>query len=480
MRSLTTARSTQIGRFIQRPPARGPALVPLAITMLAALAAFMLFPGPVAATGDRQAERELRFYIESVAVEGVRRASPQLIVSESLLEAGMAYSEAELRQAVYRVGRLPFVLEADFSLGRGSERGRYSLLITIEEVRGFFFGSDLTYDAYGGVLADATPEDDGLDDATSAGLRVFAGQGVFFAAVTGGEGLQVGYERYRLADRPVYLRLAYAQEDCCTSSLQELGLDPGAAVWTGTRESDRLELTVGVPLGGNHSLRFDASRDQTGSAVRRTLGGGAAFDASGVEQEEVELAWVFDSTDDPVFPTRGDALTAAVGIRWLEGDLSESPVEEPAAAPGRQVAEMRSRLVGLSLYGARHWPLSARQTVSLSLKLLLSRSQVAEVPLAPVPGDGPALRLGNGDVDALEADFAARYSLSLGGRGKTRRLGELRWETVAGLIYLETSSVYAPLADPLWGVRLSSGIALRNTWGIFRIGFAFLELDGEL
>ncbi len=459
MRNLTIA-----GRWTRRGPAR-------VRRLLAALAALAAFAGPAPAN-----DQGVRFYLESVAVEGVRRAAPEVIVSKSLLEAGVAYTEAELREAVYRVRRLPFVLDADFSLGRGSERGRYSLLITVEEVRGFFFGSDLTYDAYGGALEDAAPEDEGLNDALSAGLRMFAGQGVFFAAVAGGEGLQVGYERYRLFDRPVYLRLAYAQEGCCASSLQELGLDPGAAVWTAAQASDRMELTVGVPLGGNHSLRFDASRLEIGSAVRRTLGGGDALDARDVEQREVELAWVFDSTDDPIFPTRGDAATAAVGVRWLEGDLSEPPAGDPSTALGLPLAEMSSRRVGLSLAGTRHWPLSARQTVSLSLKLLLSRSEVEDFPGAGASSDAPAPPF---SFDALEADLAARYSLSLWGRGKTQRLGDLRWETVAGLVYLETSPVYG-LTDPLWGVRLSSGIALRNTWGIFRIGFAFLDFDGDL
>ncbi len=463
---MTSPTTDAPGRSAHRLPARVSLRTGLAL--LAALAAFSC---PAAATDRGLADREpVRFYIESVAVEGARRASPEVIVSESLLEEGIAYTEADLRDAIHRINRLPFVLEAGFSLGKGSERGRYSLLITVEEVRGFFFGSDLTWDAYGGALADARPEDEGLNEALTAGLRLFAGQGVFFAAVADGEGLQVGYERYRLAGRPVFLRLAVAREGCCAATLPELGLDPGAAVWTAEESSDRLELTVGVPLGGNHSLRFDASRHESGSASRRPLEGGGALDARDVEGREIELAWVFDSTDDPVFPTRGDVATAAVGVRWLEGDLFEPAAGGPAA--GRPLAGMSSRLVGLSFAGARHWPLSARQAVSLSLGLLLSRSEVTDLPA----GGGAAA---SADIDALEADFAARYSLSLWGRGKTRRLGELRWETVVALLYADASPVLG-WADPLWGVSLRSGIALRNTWGIFRLGVTFLDYDGEL
>ncbi len=500
MKSLTDV----TGRSIHRPPARGPVQAWLALAVLAVLAAFA---GSSAATDQGPPEREPRFHIESVTVEGVRRASPEVIASESLLAEGIAYTEAELREAVYRVGRLPFVLDADFALAKGSERGRYSLLITVEEVRGFFFGSDLGYAAYGGAL-EGVSLDDEPTAALSAGMRVFAGQGVFFAAVGDEEDLQVGYERYRLLDRPVLLRFAYAREGCCATGLQELGLDPAAAVWTAADDSDRLELTIGVPLGGNHSLRFDATAVDTASAARRPLDGSGDVpfarlrrgetEVHDVKQRELELAWIFDSTDDPVFPTRGDALTAAVGLRWLEGDLSNGvPLENGLPASGTM--EMSSQLVGLTFLGARHWPLSARQTVSLSLKLLLSRSEVDGLPLAPVPGDVPLapvpgdlpltpaedanpaeLRLWNGDVDALEADLGARYSLALWGQGKVRELGELRWETIARLIYVETSPAVSPSVHPLWGVSLSTGVALRNSWGLFRIGFTFLDYDGVL
>ncbi len=460
----------------RRRPTRGWAL---------AILLWVAFPALAAASASP------RFYLERVAVEGIRRASPDVVVSESRLETGIAYTEAELRQAVYRVGRLPFVLDADFSLARGSERGKYSLLITVEEVRAFFFGADLSYAARDGALADAFPDDDGTRDLLTAGTRLFAGQGLFFAAVGNGQDLHFGYERYRLFDRPIWLRLAVAREGCCAATLRELGLDPAVAVWISGDESDRLELTVGVPLAGNHSLRVDASRLETGSATRRALGSADVADARDVGQSELEVAWVYDSTDDPVFPTRGDAVTAAVGLRWLEADLSPPSfaLDTPGALDA-PMAAMRSRRLGLSAFGARHWPLTARQTVSLSLKLAASRSETENVPIARDPGAGvPAeaaggeplgLAFGGGDVDTLEAELGARYSLALWGPAKVRRRGELRWETVAGLLYVETSPAFNPVAHPLWGVSLSTGIALRNTWGIFRIGFTFLDFDGDV
>ena len=445
-----------------------------------------MFLTPTVALGDRWMPPDEglvpRFFIEDVAVEGIRNASAEVVVSESLLEAGRPYTERELRDAVFRVNRLPFILEAAFALRKGSERGRYQLLITVQEVRNFFFGVDLMYNAFSGFLASASQlSGDVFSESLTAGIRHFAGQGVLFAAAGGNEEFQVGYSRYKIQDRPVFLRLAYAQEGCCGVRLIEPGLDPALATWRATGDSDRLELTLGVPLGGNHSLRFDATQLETRSAERRPLNdsSGSSVGINAVEQREIELAWVYDTTDDPVFPNRGDAMTAAVGLRQLEGDLTTTNSMDPidrglAATP---LAEFRSRLVGLSLFGERHWPLTARQTVSLSLELQLSRSDVEGLPVQTAT-DG--IRLVNESVDALEANFGVRYSVSLRGPRKAGRAGDLRWETLAGLLYLETSPVLAVLDRPIWGVTASTSLALRNSWGVFRFGFSFLDYDGNL
>lgn len=467
------------GRPARLRPSRGTVrrlrrTVLLAAMLLAALPA-AAEAAPYADTASSAFDRVPRFFIETIAVEGVRQAKPGVIISESLLAEGHSYTETELREAVYRIQRLPFVLDAGFALGKGSERGHYRLLVTVEEVHRFFFGADVLYQDFSDSLSAGTRLGDEATSSLSAGVRFFAGQGVFFAAVADLGDLQLGYERYRLFDSPVFLRLAYSsQETCCSVRLHELGLDPAAGTWT-TEDSERAEVTVGLPLGGNHSLRLDANHLETGSATRRPFGyaPGTVFDAEDLEESAIELAWVYDSTDDPVFPTRGDAWTAAVGVKRLEASLADSF----GAGPPTTAAQMRSRLVGLSLLGARNWPLSARQTVSLSLKLLLSRSDVDNVPTYDGDGD---VRFRSGDVDALEADLGVRYSLALGDGRHARRRGDLRWETVASVLYVETSPVYEPASHPLWGMSASTTLALRNGWGIFRIGFAIFDYDGEL
>jgi hypothetical protein len=68
-------------------------------------------------------EEPARFLLEMITVEGPREAAGRIIEAETLLRAGQSYTEADLGQAVARVQRLPFVLDADFSLRKGSALG---------------------------------------------------------------------------------------------------------------------------------------------------------------------------------------------------------------------------------------------------------------------------------------------------------------------------------------------------------------------
>src|SRR3954453_18367777 len=84
----------------------------------------------------------VRFLIESIRIEGARYSSPRILIAESRLTEGRSYSEAELRDAMSRIKRLPFVLHTDFRLAKGTERGRFVLVIAIEETKPLFIRFD--------------------------------------------------------------------------------------------------------------------------------------------------------------------------------------------------------------------------------------------------------------------------------------------------------------------------------------------------
>ncbi|MCP4896454.1 MAG: hypothetical protein GY906_05715, partial [bacterium] len=78
---------------------------------------------------------EVSFLIEEIRFEGLHLVSERIVLAESLLKAGTTYSETELQHAVRRIRRLPSVLTVDFRLDRGTERGRYRLIVSVEETR---------------------------------------------------------------------------------------------------------------------------------------------------------------------------------------------------------------------------------------------------------------------------------------------------------------------------------------------------------
>src|SRR5215212_4442734 len=102
--------------------------VPFAALLALALAAM----APPARADDPS------FLIESITVAGAVRSSDRIVIAESRLREGRTYTEAELRDAMARIQRLPFVIDTDFRLGKGTAVDRYILIITIREMKPFF------------------------------------------------------------------------------------------------------------------------------------------------------------------------------------------------------------------------------------------------------------------------------------------------------------------------------------------------------
>src|SRR4051812_46655659 len=86
-----------------------------------------------------------RFLIERIDVRHLVHASADVVRAESRLREGQQYDENELRDANNRIKRLPFVLDAAFTLERGSVRDAYVLAITINETKPFFYLWDTVF-----------------------------------------------------------------------------------------------------------------------------------------------------------------------------------------------------------------------------------------------------------------------------------------------------------------------------------------------
>jgi len=203
------------------------------------LARFLLATLPATAqTPQEEAPAEpARFLIETVTVEGPKEAVANIVRAETLLRRGEPYTEEELRQAVYRLHRLPFVLDASFALRKGSRRGAYELVITVQPARWFFF------DHWIRAFTFEHPMD--LQDETFrghrssvwlggvAGARLFVGRsGELFGAFDSRDGLQLGFTQYDLFHRGILASAGVSRELCCVTEVLPLALDPTFSSWS--------------------------------------------------------------------------------------------------------------------------------------------------------------------------------------------------------------------------------------------------------
>jgi hypothetical protein len=223
-----------------------------------------------------------RLFIENLSVEGPKRASVRRIVAaESRLVAGREYGEIEIRDAVRRVKRLPFVLDARPTLRRGTSPGRYELVIEIEENAGVAFTFSSASSRYGssGQLTG------GVHTFVGGGSRVtasFGGVGGTGTGSTSIESATVGFEQYDIAGHGSRLEL------------QAIG-DFDYSGWHSS-------AALIVPLSARDSLTFGAAIDRFGES--NPIDRGTWGRLSG--------GWLRETTDDPFAPLQGTRASASV------------------------------------------------------------------------------------------------------------------------------------------------------------------------
>lgn len=446
---------------------------------------------PVAAAPETGPPAEGRFVIESITVENARLWSEELIVHETLLRTGSEYGERQIAAAVDRVARLPMILAAESSLRRGSRRGLFELVIRVEEARRWFFRVDGRFTFWSPeVSVNGLSVTSGVDNGTGlAGYRRPAGRrGILFGALSGGDGLlTLGYSRYDLWGRGALLSVSVAISDCrdgdrrnrqeasdpgdegCQTDLFEPGLDPTASTWSSDEGGGLVRLHLGVPVTGNHSLRLRGMARSRDGGIRRQAYEPATdrfFVFERRHDQDLELSWVYDSTDDPVFATRGARLEAGVGLRHLEADLENVDLRPPFAELS---THMETTRIGLISAG-EVFTTVGDHTVSGFGRVLIGRSRLEGVPTAD-------LELLDGDVDTWALMAGGRYSRLLFRQRAPGSWRELRWSTDARVFHRGTSPSAGLPDNPQRGFQLGSQLAYRTTWGLFSLRFEYIDVE---
>jgi hypothetical protein len=411
------------------------------------LITFLLFgPGLGGETPAAAQAEPAVFYIEKIHLE-TERLSPDIVLSESLLREGQEYSEADLREAVHRIHRLPFVLLAEFALEKGSERGRYDLVITVYETRRWFFqvgGNWLLDDQvtefdprldnnlnFSGRIGSTVDDFRGL-----IGRRFAVGKrGLLFASFGAEEGaFALGYQHYNLFDRNVLLSVSIG-------GLEDIGnVQVGDSSWGGRAQ-------LGIPIKGNHALRILYGYDEYNWDS-------FLFGDLKSRRREAELVWVFNSLDDPVVPREGVLVEG--GFTWSGIDDSRFRIDLEGQPFLLDISDERQ---GVLAAARRHWPVGNRQSVSVGARGFYEDGEESN------------------QVWETEASFG--HQVFLLRRQEVGKWRELRLESRASWLQQEFSYPvdFPGLEDQIDSWRLRTGLLYRNGWGLYRFSIDYVDGD---
>jgi hypothetical protein len=392
-----------------------------------------------------------RFFIEKIEVRDAKRVSPDVVIAESRLRDGQEYSEADLRDASARLTRLPFLLSAEFSLEKGSERGRYVLVLTVNETKPFFYALDfrpiLTGDEH--VQPDYSDRLVFADNAATLGMRWFMGRrGALHVALVTTDyndelardygAVAVGYTQYDLFGTRAFATLSIKQ------------------VITDGQAAPSPQLVVGVPLSGNQTLTLDVDETRLADDTRIILGQSFQTQRG---QRVVGLTWSYNTTNRPFIPTRGTLLTVRPRFSW--SDLGTYRLQHFPDAPVPiyvvQSETVHSHARELAFDAAHYWELDDRNSVSAGLESSYTQARFDSEFLGLTANHG------------ARAILTAGYSYSLWDAERSKN-GDSRLElnaragnhSIAAYDFYRTDSQ-----------QVSASWVRRSSWGVLRLGAGF-------
>ena len=272
---------------------------------------------------------------------------------------------------------MPFVLDASFALHKGSRRGAYELVIDAKPARWFFFDTSLHAFQFGEPLdleESSFTTDPSMKSSTTlqglVGARLFVGRsGVLFGALDSEEGIQAGFTQYDLFHRGILASAGYSATNARVREVLPLALDPTFSSWS-FQSSEKLSLGIAVPLGGRQSVQISLSerrrrrRHPGERPPRRFAAGAGGLPGRGtLDYRRAEAKWVYDTSDDPLLPTRGYSLSAGLEAARFDSENLIGIRSDPS--PAQEIAFPSSHAEDLvaAVSWIRHWPVGRRQTL---------------------------------------------------------------------------------------------------------------------
>jgi hypothetical protein len=457
-----------------------------------ALAGTLFLVSLAASAQDEMPVEPVRFLIETITVESTREAAAHIIEAETLLEEGESYTEDDLREAIARVQRLPFVLQASFSLRKGSERGAYELVVQAHTARWFFFDRSVHLARFNQLYS---LDDFGAADSLTgshAGLiggRIFVGpSGVLYGSVgfqrdlaSDASGPQIGYTQYNLFGAGIVADLSYASHGCCSTQVLPFGVDPNLSSWD-WRDDEQASLSLAVPLSWNRSFQVGWS-ERSGQAAERRKVLVAPFLSDQVDfvfdgkqdSRRMEARWIQDTSDDPLLPSRGTVFS--VGLEYDQYEARDlralRSVRDSSGALVTQgevdLPSFEGEQLLATAAATRHWSVTPRQSVSAGGQLSYGQSRLTNLEIGGV-------FLPRTELDVYGGSVSGRHLYRFWSLREPDNMGDLYLDSRLTYGFEATSSDLGLESNPLHRLELTTALIFRNQWGRLRLAFTYLDL----
>lgn len=365
------------------------------------------------------------YVIDAIEVAPGSRVPVELVRAETRLTIGNSYTEEDLRQAVYRIRRLPFVLKADYAVD-----GR-TLVITIADIKPFFFEIDVEGFVFGSSGG-------GVLGAVEVGGRLFAGSRGVFEGTLGTRLASGSSGDFR------DVTLSYTAYDLFGSRAWVTAGLTKSIVGEGGTDEISPRLTIGVPIGRTQSIIGSATRfaDSTDRVINRVPV------TTEFESTSAQVSWVRDTTDDPYFARRGTQLSA--GPTWRRNSSTF-----PVFSGGTVIRLDRRTTETTGVLGTAAYYRPITQSLIGWGRGEISHSESEANSIAGSPNIPNATENEAQVTVGLGRNFGdrGRWELGLGGEWRTFEQG------------LSDSSRTGAVAF--------AGATTRTRWGVFRLKFTY-------
>ncbi|CAM2067389.1 hypothetical protein SCOR_18560 [Sulfidibacter corallicola] len=405
------------------------------------------------------------FFIEHINIENLKHVSERIVRAELQLDTGQEYDEEQLRQALYRVERLQFIRETEFSLEKGSRRGAYVLKIHVTETRRLFWllltDSLLVRNNY--RLSDEPGTSKYLAnlDGQAFGYRWFSRKTEWRVFLPGGFAM-THYDLFgtgMVVDAGLGIPPSFNSRDFDFGTLPFT--EDGSQFEIAASDSTLIAFSsLTYPISQEQSLNLGMYSGNIGISELQSRG---TEEKRKLEDTEFQfnfatLNWTHNTTDHPYFPLTGRFIQA--GLQWEWNQLAFDEATQDLVGGYDTWTWSRNSVVASY---KEFWQLNSRDSFGLDFDVRYAGVHVSGKP--------EELALETEDYVSARGGIELSLSRNLMNRRFLYGSRDFRVTLSAGYRRYDTDldeEKFTP--DPNYGMyHAGVGLTMRDSWGAFRI-----------